>query len=167
MKYKCVYQSPIGNMIMLGEGNKLYGIWFEDKGHFDEQQLCAAATSETQPAFKAARAWLDEYFEGKQPGELKAELALEGSEFRRTVWEILLEIPYGKSLTYGEIAKLLEKKLGRKMSARAVGGAVGHNPISIIIPCHRVLGKEGRITGYAGGIDRKIALLKLENIEWN
>ena len=107
------------------------------------------------------RRWLDIYFSGSEPN-FTLPLAPKGSEFRRSVWKELLRIPYGETASYGEIAKRVETKTGRKTSARAVGGAVGHNPISIMIPCHRVVGSDGSITGYAGGIDKKIKLLELE-----
>ena len=109
--------------------------------------------------------WLDEYFNGKKPEITELDLAPIGSEFAKNVWEILCEIPYGKVTTYGEIAKKMAKIMHKeKMSAQAVGGAVGHNPISIIIPCHRVVGANGSLTGYAGGIDKKIYLLKHEQV---
>ncbi len=109
--------------------------------------------------------WLDEYFNGKKPEISELDLAPIGSEFAKNVWEILCEIPYGKVTTYGEIAKKMAKIMHKeKMSAQAVGGAVGHNPISIIIPCHRVVGANGSLTGYAGGIDKKIYLLKHEQV---
>lgn len=109
--------------------------------------------------------WLDEYFNGKKPEISELDLAPNGSEFAKNVWEILCEIPYGKVTTYGEIAKKMAKIMHKeKMSAQAVGGAVGHNPISIIIPCHRVVGANGSLTGYAGGIDKKIYLLKHEQV---
>ena len=117
------------------------------------------------PVLKETREWLDLYFAGKEPGFLP-KLAPEGSEFRKMVWEILLKIPYGKTMTYGEIGDEVAKRTGKRtMSAQAVGGAVGHNPISVLIPCHRVVGTNGSLTGYAGGIERKVALLKLEGAD--
>lgn len=111
-----------------------------------------------------ARAWLDAYFEGRDPGKIPP-CAPRGSEFRQLVWAKLAEIPYGELVTYGDIAKAIEADTGKKRSARAVGGAVGHNPVSIILPCHRVVGASRSLTGYAGGIERKTALLKLEGVD--
>ena len=115
------------------------------------------------PVLEAACRWLDVYFSGRKP-EGMLPLAPRGSEFRRAVWELLREIPYGETVSYGDLAKRLEAQLGRKTSARAVGGAVGHNPISILIPCHRVVGADGSLTGYAGGLEQKTALLRLEGV---
>ena len=115
---------------------------------------------------KEAKEWLDRYFAGEKPLINELKLAPEGSDFRKAVWKILCEIPYGETFTYGEIAETLAKRNGvKKMSAQAVGGAVGHNPISIIIPCHRVVGKNGSLTGYAGGVDKKQKLLALEGAD--
>ena len=118
------------------------------------------------PILQQAGRWLDRYFAGERPAVNELPLAPVGSDFRQEVWKILCEIPYGQTTTYGEIAQKLSARLGReRMSARAVGGAVGHNPISIIIPCHRVVGSNGRLTGYAGGLERKIKLLTHEGVD--
>ncbi len=143
---------------MGSDGRSLIGLWFENAKYFG-----STLTSETQekdlPIFEETKNWLDIYFSGKNP-DFTPKLKLEGSEFRMAVWNILKEIPYGQTITYGEIAK----KIGTsKISAQAVGGAVGHNPISIIIPCHRVVGKNGDLTGYAGGLNLKKQLLDNEN----
>ena len=117
--------------------------------------------------FNRVREWLDIYFSGKAP-DFTPPLAIEGaSPFRRRVWEILLQIPFGGTLTYGQIAARIQRETGKRVSAQAVGGAVGHNPISIIIPCHRVVGSDGSLTGYAGGLDKKLALLKLEGADFS
>lgn len=144
---------------MGSDGRSLIGLWIENAKYFG-----STLTSETQekdlPIFEETKNWLDIYFSGKNP-DFTPKLKLEGSEFRMAVWNILKEIPYGKTTTYGEIAKKIGKA---KISAQAVGGAVGHNPVSIIIPCHRVIGKNGSLTGYAGGLDLKKQLLDNENI---
>ena len=115
------------------------------------------------PVFIKVKKWLERYFNGENPSIKELPLAPQGNDFRQRVWDILCKIPYGETVTYGDIAKEIANSLGRKsMSAQAVGGAVGHNPISILIPCHRVIGVNGSLTGYAGGIERKKALLKLE-----
>ena len=133
------------------EGQKYFGLYL-DKEH-EEREL---------PVFEQAKQWLDVYFSGREP-DFKVPLHFIGTDFQKEVWEILYSIPYGQTTTYGEIAKQLAAKRGLEhMSAQAVGGAVSHNEISILVPCHRVVGTNGSLTGYAGGIDKKIALLKLE-----
>jgi len=118
------------------------------------------------PIFGTAKKWLDRYFAGKKPGIAELSLAPIGGEFRQSVWKILCEIPYGKVITYGDIAKKIAVKMGREsMSSQAVGGAVGHNPISIIIPCHRVVGSNGSLTGFSGGVQMKVKLLELEGVD--
>lgn len=135
------------------EGSRFYDFSFVESG--EEKEL---------PVFVQTKKWLDLYFAGERPDFLPA-IAPEGSEFQRKVWEILLQIPYGKAMSYGEIAERMAKEQGiKKMSAQAVGGAVGRNPISLLVPCHRVIGKDGKMVGYGGGLDRKIALLKIEGI---
>lgn len=173
MEYICSYRSPIGEMIMASDGEHLTGLWFQGQKYFastlGEKYTDLQGDGSHLPVFAQTKKWLDVYFAGEQPASLPP-LAPKGSAFRRQVWEILLEIPYGETVTYGEIARKVfgggredgeaEKKRG--MSAQAVGGAVGHNPISILIPCHRVLGSSGQLTGYAGGLDKKEYLLTLE-----
>ena len=158
MYYSTDYSSPIGEMIIASDGEAVCGAWFYGQKHF-KSTVDDCIVNDDLAIFKKVIRWFDEYFSGKNP-EINFEVKPEGSEFRREVWKILSEIPYGETLTYGEIAS----RISPKMSAQAVGGAVGHNPISIIIPCHRVLGAKGKLTGYAGGIDRKVELLKLEGI---
>ena len=156
-----VYESPLGSYVMAEEDGKLVGLWLMGQKYFPKE-LPPLGSGEGE-TFTRTRRWLDAYFAGgrPEPGELR--LAPKGSVFARQVWELLLEIPYGETVTYGQLARELAKRRGlERMSAQAVGGAVGHNPISIIIPCHRVLGAKGQLTGYAGGLEIKRRLLELE-----
>ena len=158
------YASPLGGILLAADEIGLTGLWFDREKYFADH-LPADHTEQETPILAQTRRWLDIYFTGKEPDFLPP-LHPIGSPFRQTVWEILLQIPYGKTMTYGEIARqLAEKKKLPRMSAQAVGGAVGHNEISIIIPCHRVIGSNGSLTGYAGGIDKKIKLLELEHTD--
>lgn len=164
MDYIDLYKSPLGNITLASDGTCLTGLWFEGQKYFGKN-LTQNPTHKELPIFSKAKAWLDMYFSGKNPDFMPA-LHVSGSEFFVHVSEIMKSIPYGQLITYGKIAKILEDKYGyKKASARAVGGAVGHNPISIIIPCHRVIGSNGSLTGYAGGIARKIKLLQIENVD--
>lgn len=156
MCYSTVYTSPIGELLIASDGEAVVGVWFSDQKHF-KSTVTHLSENDNLAIFKKVIKWFDDYFEGKNP-EINFPLKPQGSEFRCRVWRILREIPYGETLTYGEIAS----EISPNMSAQAVGGAVGHNPIAILIPCHRVLGANGKLTGYAAGIDRKIELLKLE-----
>lgn len=150
---------------MASDREALVGLWFDGQRHFAETLSEKATEYPDLLIFAQTRRWLDIYFSGRKPDFTPA-LRMCGTPFRRRVWEILLTIPYGKTLTYGEIAELIACKTGTKrMSAQAVGGAVGHNPVSIIVPCHRVLGAGGSLTGYAAGIDKKMRLLQLEGID--
>ena len=163
MQYTAHYNSPFGSMTLASDGTALVGLWFDGQKYF-------AATLEEEhkqkslPVFEEARRWLDLYFSGKEPSFLPP-LAPKATPFRKKVWDILLSIPYGQTMTYGEIAKTIARKQSSRMSAQAVGGAVGHNPISIIVPCHRVVGTNGSLTGYADGIDKKVQLLTLEGVD--
>ena len=164
MRIAARYDSPLGGMTMACEGEFLTGLWFDGQRHFEgmpEEAFVPSGADE--PAVLAlTRKWLDSYFSGSNPG-FTPPLKPEGTPFQQAVWRILLTIPYGKTITYGEIATTLaDDRGGAKPSARAVGNAVGHNPISLIIPCHRVVGASGRLTGYAAGLDRKASLLALE-----
>ena len=150
------YPSPVGELTIASDGESIVGLWLEGQKYFSAT-LNGEVTEKELPVFDEARRWLDIYFSGREP-QFMLPLAPRGSELRRAVWAQLLKIPYGETATYGDIAK----RLGGKSSARAVGGAVGHNPISIIIPCHRVVGANGSLTGYAGGVDKKKQLLRLE-----
>ncbi len=164
MQYISSYQSPIGEMTLAADAIGLTGLWFKGQ-KFDCRNLDGAAKEQELPVFIQAKQWLNIYFSGREP-ELSVPIHLTGTPFQMEVWQILRSIPYGQTMTYGEIATLLAEKLGRPgMSAQAVGGATGKNPISIIVPCHRVVGVKGNLTGYAGGLDRKLALLHLEGIQ--
>ena len=158
------YNSTLGGILLAADEIGLTGLWFNGQKYF-ARSLPAGYTEQNTPALSEAKRWLEVYFTGKKP-DFMPPLHIVGSAFRRAVWEILLQIPYGKTTTYGEIARqLAEKQKLPRMSAQAVGGAVGHNEISIIIPCHRVVGTNGSLTGYAGGIDKKIKLLELEHTD--
>ena len=153
------YHSPLGEMLLASKNNKLMGAWFEGQKYYLANINENIMEKEDEALVNAVN-WLNDYFKGNKPLINDLDLAPEGSDFRLKVWKILREIPYGETITYGEIAKRISKD--GKMSAQAVGGAVAHNPISIIIPCHRVVGANGKLTGYAGGIDRKRFLLEHE-----
>lgn len=160
----CHYESPLGGVLLAADEIGLTGLWFDGQKSF-ARGLPADRVERETPALLEAKRWLDIYFSGKEP-DFTPPLHPIGSAFRQSVWEILLQIPYGKTTTYGEIARQLSEKMGlSRMSAQAVGGAVGHNEISIIIPCHRVVGTNGSLTGYAGGIDKKGKLLELEQTD--
>ena len=158
------YDSPLGGILLAADAVGLTGLWFDGQKYF-ARGLSSEREERELPVLLEAKRWLDIYFTGKEP-EFLPPLHPTGSAFRRSVWEILLQIPYGRTTTYGEIARLLSEKRGlTRMSAQAVGGAVGHNAISIIIPCHRVVGTNGSLTGYAGGVDKKVKLLELEHAD--
>ena len=164
MYYSMKYESPLGMITVVSTENAVVGLWFDGQKYF-ARDLPDERTEAETPALSEAKRWLAVYFAGKEPGFLPP-LHPVGSQFRQEVRKILLRIPYGKTVTYGEISKQLADRMGlESMSAQAVGGAVGHNEISIIIPCHRVIGAGGNLTGYAGGIDRKIKLLELEHAD--
>ena len=161
MSYVAKIPSPLGMLTASSDGGNVTGLWIEGQKYF-AATLGDDAQERDLPVFNAVRKWLDAYFSGKKP-EYLPPAAPAGSEFRQAVWKIMLEIPYGSVMSYGDIARRLSFiQGGKNVSAHAVGGAVGHNPISIIIPCHRVVGANGSLTGYAGGIDKKIWLLQLE-----
>lgn len=164
--YTAHYISPVGNLILAGDGDKLAGLWIDGQKYFAASIHGEMVEKETLPVFVSAKRWLDRYFAGEKPAIGDLPLAPGGSEFRQQVWKLLCQIPYGSVVTYGDLAKIMAGKLGRQtMSAQAVGQAVSHNPISIIIPCHRVIGTNGSLTGYAGGIDKKIWLLEHEGFD--
>ena len=180
MEYISHYKSPLGKITMAAEKNALTGLWFDGQKYYADT-LGAAWEKKELPVFEQTKKWLDIYFGGKNP-DFMPPLAMKTTPFRKEVWEILLTIPYGKTMTYGEIAKQIssqrqiqdmQKNAGENggrnekvhMSAQAVGQAVGHNSISILIPCHRVVGSDGSLTGYAGGIEKKVQLLTLEKVD--
>lgn len=155
------YDSPLGKVFLASDGEALTGLWFEGRRHFT--LLPEKRGEETiLPVLEETCRWLDTYFNGQVPDFTPA-LRLQGSPFRRAVWQLLLEIPYGQTVSYGRLAARVARILGcGRMSAQAVGGAVGHNPVSLIVPCHRVIGTDGSLVGYAGGLELKARLLSLE-----
>ena len=158
------YDSPLGGMLLAADETGLTGLWFGGQKYF-ARGLPAERTERSTPVLTEAKRWLDLYFSGREPDFIPP-LHPTGSAFRRAVWQILLQVPYGQTITYGEIARQLAEKRGlARMSAQAVGGAVGHNAVSVIIPCHRVVGTNGSLTGYAGGIGKKVRLLELERAD--
>ena len=155
MDYISHYDSPLGGMTMASDGTHLVGLWFDGQKHYASTLDPQHEVCDDLPVFEMTRLWLDQYFSGIVPSFTPA-LFMRGTAFRRRVWEILLTIPYGHAMTYGDIALFLAHERGMtSMSAQAVGSAVSHNPISLIVPCHRVLGADGSLTGYAGGVERK------------
>ena len=164
MEYIHHHKSPLGGITMASDGKALTGLWFDGQKYF-AMTLAKEHEERALPVFEETDRWLDIYFQGNEPDFLPPVSFPGGSEFRQEVWQILLSIPYGKTITYGEIAACIAKQRGlTRMSAQAVGGAVGHNPISIIVPCHRVVGTDGNLTGYAGGMDKKVKLLEYEHM---
>lgn len=164
MEYIHHYESPFGAITMASDGEALIGLWFDGQKYFAD---CLEMKQEEKmlPVFEQADKWLTIYFSGRKP-DFTPPLTMKTTEFRKAVWDIMLSIPYGKTMTYGEIADRIAKQKGlQRMSAQAVGGAVGHNSISLIIPCHRVVGANGSLTGYAGGIEKKVKLLELEGVD--
>ena len=154
MVYTCTYPSPLGNILLAADEVGLTGLWFEGQKYFGNT-LPKEAVSQEIPVLIRAKKWLDVYFSGKEP-DFTVPFHFTGTNFQNEVWEILCTIPYGKTVTYWQIAKQISEKYGKKqMSAQAVGQAVGHNKISILVPCHRVVGSDGSLTGYAGGIEKK------------
>lgn len=160
MNYTQLIPSPLGNILLSADEIGLTGLWFEGEKYYADALPREHIERET-PVLTDTKRWLDVYFTGREP-DFTPPLHPAGSPFRQAVWQLLLEIPYGQTTTYGALAKRLG---GVHMSAQAVGGAVGHNPISIIVPCHRVVGANGSLTGYAGGLDRKIRLLEIEQTD--
>ena len=164
MAYVYHYDSPLGGITLGSNGTELTGLWFDGQKYFGDT-LTDDHEEKALPVFDQTVRWLDVYFSGRDPG-FTPPLSLDMTPFRRAVCEIMLTIPFGRTMTYGEIAAEVAAQRGLpSMSAQAVGGAVGHNPISIIIPCHRVVGTSGSLTGYAGGIDKKVRLLELEKAD--
>ena len=166
MYYSTTYPSPLGLITLAADEDNLVALWIEGQKYFGDPIQEAMIQNDDITVFTHTKDWLDRYFAGNKPQISQLPLSPIGSDFRQNVWSILCQIPYGSVITYGELAQKTASKMERKsMSAQAVGGAVGHNPISIIIPCHRVVGANGSLTGFAGGIDKKIKLLELEEVD--
>jgi len=163
MEYIQKIKSPVGILTVSSNGKEISGLWIEGQKHF-LKTLDEDAVEKKVPVFDDVKKWLDVYFSGREP-DFMPPLSPKGSPFQLSIWKNLCKIPYGKTTTYGDLAKKFESQnKGKGMSARAVGGAVGRNPVSILIPCHRVIGKNNSLTGYAGGIDVKTKLLQLEGV---
>lgn len=166
MFYSTAYTSPLGVITLASDGENIVGLWMAGQKYFAAAANNGLKEKTDLPVFSIAKNWLEAYFAGEKPPIFRLPLAPAGSEFRKAVWSILCEIPYGWYMTYGEIAKKIAGCMNKvTMSSQAVGGAVGHNPISIIIPCHRVVGSGGSLTGYAGGLDKKVKLLEHEGVD--
>lgn len=164
MQYTANYQSPMGEILLAADESGLTGLWFGGQKYYADS-LALEHEEKELSVFQTVKNWLDIYFSGKEP-DFMPPVHLIGSPFRLGVWELLRQIPYGETVTYGELAKRIASQRGlSSMSAQAVGGAVGHNAISIIVPCHRVVGADGSLTGYAGGVDKKERLLTLEGVD--
>lgn len=166
MVYITYYHSPIGKITLAADSDVLIGLWIENQKYYLSTLKEVVIENENLDIFIETKKWLDDYFAGKNPDVNRLSLSPIGSDFRKMVWKILLTVPYGHVITYGDIAKKIVEINGlTKMSAQAVGNAVSHNPISIIIPCHRVIGINGNLTGYAGGLDKKVYLLMHEGVD--
>ncbi len=164
MQYTATYESPIGDIFLAADDIGLTGLWFDGQKYY-AKGLDPKHEKRELPIFEQTKQWLDIYFSGREP-DFMPPIHMNGSPFRLAVWEILQQIPYGQTMTYGQIAKRIAEQKGLShVSAQAVGGAVGHNVVSIIVPCHRVVGTNGSLTGYAGGVDRKVYLLSLEKVD--
>ena len=160
--YSVDYESPVGKLTLAANEKALVGLWMEGQRYFGSSLQVETMCHEIVPVLGNVVSWLDAYFAGGKPSLENVSLSPQGTDFQLSVWKALCTIPYGKTSTYGAIARQLSDELDRNVSPRAVGNAVGHNPISIIIPCHRVVGSNGSLTGYAGGLERKKWLLKFE-----
>lgn len=166
MYYSTQYDSPLGKLLIVTDEENIIGVWYENQKYKEKAIPKEMTESTDHPIVKKAVVWLDDYFQGRKIDSSTLPLAPVGGEFRQQVWTILTSIPYGEVMTYGEIAKEVATRLGKEnMSAQAVGGAVGHNPLCIIVPCHRVVGSNGSLTGYSGGIDKKTKLLEHEGVD--
>lgn len=166
MIYTSYYNSPVGKLLLASKNNKLIGVWIENQKYYLSNLKEKMQIKDDEEILIKTKNWLDRYFENKNPHISELDIEPIGTDFSKKVWTILCTTPYGKVITYGEIAKKISKAMNKdKMSAQAVGNAVAHNPISIIIPCHRVIGANGNLTGYAGGLDIKMRLLKHEGVD--
>lgn len=160
------YLSPVGLLTLAAHDGFLIGLWIEGQKYFGAGLSPDARENSNLPVFAAARLWLDRYFAGERTSPDELPLRPRGTSFRQDVWELLCGVPYGQVVTYGSLAQRMAEKLNRPgFAGQAIGGAVGHNPISIIIPCHRVVGANGSLTGYAGGLNAKCRLLELEGVD--
>lgn len=160
------YQSPVGELTLASDGEQLLGLWIANQKYFGATLEQPAIVTNDLPIFDKTKSWLNQYFSGQRPDIVNLDLAPRGSEFRQVVWQLLSDIPYGEVMTYGHIAQKVAAYMGKpSMSSQAVGAAIAHNPISIIIPCHRVIAKSGSLTGYAGGLTNKAYLLNLEGVD--
>lgn len=165
MDYTSHYDSPLGGITMASDGTALVGLWFDGQKYFADTLDREHQEKHDLDVFTDTRRWLDTYFCGKAP-VFTPTLMMRAGKFRKAVWELLLTIPFGHTMSYGDIARRIAEAQGLEtMSAQAVGGAVGHNSISLIIPCHRVIGANGSLIGYAGGIDKKRRLLQMEGVK--
>ena len=166
MFYSTKYLSPVGEYMIVSDGENIMGMWMVGQKYFAKNIKEDIVEKVELPIFTVVKNWLDRYFSGEKPAIFELPLLPKGSEFQQNVWDILCKISYGEVTTYGAIARNIASLYGKsRMSAQAVGGAVGHNPISVIIPCHRVIGYDGSLTGYAGGIDVKLKLLEHEGVD--
>lgn len=166
MYYTAHYKSPIGDLLLASDENSITGLWIKGQKYTESTMPKGMIERNDIPVLREGIEWLDDYFSKKKPELSRLPLAPSGSVFRQQIWKILTEIPYGELITYGDIAAEAAKRMGKeRISAQAVGGAVGHNPIAIIIPCHRVVGAKGNLTGYAGGIEKKAYLLRHEGAD--
>ena len=164
--YSTKYSLPVGMITLASDGKNLIGLWNDGQKYHGDTIFKNMTVKDDLPVFDDTKKWLDKYFAGKKPAICELTIAPIGGEFRQKVWDMLCEIPYGEVVTYGDIANKMAVALNKKtMSSQAVGGAVGHNPLSIIIPCHRVVGANGSLTGYAGGVGIKVKLLELEGVD--
>ncbi len=166
MVYTAWCDSPIGRLLLAAREDALVGLWMEGQKYFPDSLRTGSVERGDLPVFSQTRQWLSRYFSGQRPSAHELKLSPAGSAFRQEVWRILCDIPWGHTMTYGEISRVVAGNHGLEhMSAQAIGGAVAHNPVSIIIPCHRVVGTNGSLTGYAGGVERKLRLLTLEEVD--
>ena len=168
MTVTATYASPLGPLLLASEGDALTGLWLPGQRYYAAglgPEAAEAAEDGGAPILRAAAEWLDAYFAGARPEISALSIAPKGSEFQKLVWSLLADIPYGETTTYGALAVRAEALLDHRTSPRAVGAAVGRNPISIILPCHRVLGAGGSLTGYAGGLEKKAWLLRHEGAQ--
>ncbi len=164
MYYFTEYESPVGILTLVSNDHAVCGLWFETHRYMYQTLGCEPVRNDSNPILKELASWLDAYFANKRPAIGDLSLEPSGSDFRQEVWHALCKIPYGETLTYGELSEEI-KRIRGKASPRCIGGAVGHNPIGIVVPCHRVVGANGSLTGFGGGIDKKVALLSHEGVD--